>query len=337
MSYLESNKGTNRGVGGLAALFKPVTTTPTCRAFYDGRCYIPRSADLREEHLNSSISEKRTSETQLAEATSEPWSPEGFGVENYVTLVCLSFSMSCLALKIFVYCAFRESRGFTSKCTLCLSLTLLVTHAVFVATNFVDLSAAACVASAVLVHYGILSTLCWTCALSFDVYRCLTVLKVSSNRDSTLVAYGIFSWGAPLAIVSAAMAVDGAASGSFLSPSYGSLTCWIGTFWGLVLYFLAPAFVLLLSCLIFYFMTASYIGTASLALSAAEDTRTTRERTHATLFLRLALIMGSPWPVAFLATFVQSKALDTVVNALVGLQGVYLFLIFQDYRHFWRR
>ncbi|KAL1476583.1 hypothetical protein MTO96_018388 [Rhipicephalus appendiculatus] len=29
----------------MAALFKAVTATPTCRAFYNGRCYIPRTSN----------------------------------------------------------------------------------------------------------------------------------------------------------------------------------------------------------------------------------------------------------------------------------------------------
>ncbi|KAH7975218.1 hypothetical protein HPB49_025137 [Dermacentor silvarum] len=63
MLYLENKKSVKGNSGGpnLAALFKPVTTTPACRAFYNGRCYIPRSADLREEELSWSSNENSTS------------------------------------------------------------------------------------------------------------------------------------------------------------------------------------------------------------------------------------------------------------------------------------
>ncbi|KAH7975219.1 hypothetical protein HPB49_025138 [Dermacentor silvarum] len=84
--------------------YRPVTTTPDCRAFYNGRCYIPRSADLREEDLNSRNNENNTPKTQLAEGASELWSPKNFGVANCATLACLSLSIFCLVLKIFVFC-----------------------------------------------------------------------------------------------------------------------------------------------------------------------------------------------------------------------------------------
>ncbi|KAL3226854.1 hypothetical protein MRX96_024680 [Rhipicephalus microplus] len=255
------------------------------------------------------ITEKRIqamNSTKIKSPTSErtPSSSGGGEASQYVTLICVSLSIFCLALKLVVFCAYRESRSFASQCTL-----------------------------AALVHYGFLSTFCWTCTLSFDICRSLTYLTLSTNRESVPVTYSAFSCGLPLLVVASAVAVDLALPESALSPRYGRLVCWIGSFWGLVVYFLVPVAILLLCCLAFYFRVVLYVRRTSIAQRAFNGIRD-HQRAHAGLFVRLALVMGSPWALAFLATFVESVVLDCFVSFLVGLQGVYLFVAFKDYRFF---
>ncbi|KAL1443809.1 hypothetical protein MTO96_030166 [Rhipicephalus appendiculatus] len=167
-------------------------------------------------------------------------------------------------------------------------------------------------------------------------------MKLSSMREKTLAAYGMFAWGVPTVLVLAAVAVQVIAPWSEFSPSYGNPTCWIGTFWGLTMYFLVPMATLLLLCMFFYFSSVFYIRSTSAAACTSRDdadlsgdagSRVRQQRHHAALFARLALIMGAAWAVAFLGTFMPYEEIDSVVNALVGLQGAYLFFAFKDYRY----
>ncbi|XP_075526734.1 putative G-protein coupled receptor Mth-like 1 [Dermacentor variabilis] len=208
----------------------------------------------------------------------------------------------------------------------------MLTQILYLITSCLDVPTVACVSGAALVHYGFLSTFCWTWTLSFDICRSLTARKLSSSRENVPLIYGTFSCGLPLLVVALALAVDLAVPGTVLSPGYGRLVCWIGTFWGLVVYFLVPVATLLLCCLVFYLVF--YVSQTSLVQNAVSGVRN-RQRAHAVLFVRLALVMGSPWAIAFAGTFVESVVLDCVVNVLVGLQGVCLFLAFKDYRYFW--
>ncbi|KAH7976115.1 hypothetical protein HPB52_008674 [Rhipicephalus sanguineus] len=316
----------------LASLFRPVTRTPSCHAMYNGRCYIQRAPDYREKdpEMNSTKSQPQTA---LPTSERSPSSSGGGEAQQYVTLICVSLSIFFLALKLVVFCAYRESRSFASKCTLCLSVTLIITHVLYMITASLGVPTLACAIGAALVHYGFLSTFCWTCALSFDICSSLTNLTLSSNRESVPVTYSAFSCGLPLIIVASAVTVDLVLPGSALSPRYGRLVCWIGSFWGLVVYFLVPVAILLLCCFAFYLRVVLYVSETSLAHKTVNGIRD-RQRAHAVLFVRLALVMGSPWAVSFLATVVESVVLDCVVDVLVGLEGVYLFVAFKDYRYF---
>ncbi|KAL1476581.1 hypothetical protein MTO96_018386 [Rhipicephalus appendiculatus] len=111
-----------------------------------------------------------------------------------------------------------------------------------------------------------------------------------------------------------------------------------------MIYFFLPMAALVIFCSILYFSTVCYIRTTSSAAECAHDTRQPgdkdrlrhgQQRTNLALFVRLSFIMGAPWVVALVGSFVHSLIIDSVVNGLVGLQGVYLFFGFSDYRYIW--
>lgn len=339
VSVVSRKKG---GLPNLAALFKPVISTPSCYAEHDGHCYIRYAHSAHRVMGRSGIVALFNDTAMSPPKTPQQESPIQYNVNHYITVVCMSLSICCLTLKVVVFCAYREARSFSSKCTLCLSVTLLFTQLLFLITGCLGITAVACATSAVLIHYGFICTFLWTTVLSFDIWRSVTTVKLSSMREKTLAIYGLFAWGLPMVLVLAAVSVQVAAPWSSMSPTYGSPTCWINTFWGLIVYFLAPMAVLLLLCLFFYFCTVSYVrSTSSAAGSTREDaelsgtagSRARQQRNHAALYARLALIMGAPWAVAFLGTFLQFTAIDSIVNAMVGLEGAYLFFAFKDYRY----
>ncbi|KAH7962796.1 uncharacterized protein LOC125757881 [Rhipicephalus sanguineus] len=333
----------------LAAIFKPVVSTPTCYAEHDGHCYIREAPNLKKKDLLTLRRGNRftngTKPTHPVGGHNADASPNAyFNVYNYVTVICMSVSVCCLALKVVVFCAYKGSRSFSSKCTLCLSVTLMITQLLYLLTSFVDVHGVACVVVAVLVHYGFLSTFCWTGVLSYDICSNVTSVKLSSARDRTLALYATLSWSLPLVIVASALLVHWLTPDSEVSPRYGTVACWIGTLLGLVLYFLVPMATLTLFSLFVYLKTVFYIhDIASDAAgvregqngNASADCERKRHRTRMALFCRLALIMGAAWMVAFLGTFVPFAEIDVVVNFLVGLQGVYLFVAFKDYRYIW--
>lgn len=330
------------GPPNLAALFKPVVRTASCYVEHNSHCYIKSAPTFYSARSRMGV-EIMLNETNASSPETTRRELTGhYKIHNYITVVSMSLSIFCLVLKIVVFCFYREARSFSSKCTLCLSVTLLLTQLLFLLTSCLPLPGVVCASTAVLIHYGFICTFLWTTVLSFDIWRSVTAMKLSSMREKTLAAYGMFAWGVPTVLVLAAVAVQVLAPRSEFSPSYGSPTCWIGTFWGLAMYFLIPMATFLLLCMFFYFSSVFYIRSTSAAACTSSDdadlrgdrgSRVRQQRYHAALFGRLALIMGAAWAVAFLGTFMPYEEIDSVVNALVGLQGAYLFFAFKDYRY----
>ncbi|KAG0434952.1 hypothetical protein HPB47_018767, partial [Ixodes persulcatus] len=170
-----------------------------------------------------------------------------------------NLSIFCLFLKVVVFSIYKDARSFSSKCTLCLSITLLMTQLVFLLVNSFKVSRAVCTASAMLVHYGFLSTFFWTSVLSFDIWRGITAVNLSSTRKRTLALYCVVAWGAPMIIVTVAAMVNWLAPTSLVSPLYGVSSCWIGSIWAQITYFLAPMAVLLVIGIVLYLNTVFYI------------------------------------------------------------------------------
>ncbi|KAH7998783.1 hypothetical protein HPB51_026364 [Rhipicephalus microplus] len=161
---------------------------------YNGRCYIRSAPDHREK-------DQAMNSTKIRSPTSERTSSSSDGGEapQYVTLICVSLSIFCLALKLVVFCAYRESRSFASKCTLCLSVTLMITHVLYMATASLGVPTLSCTISAALVHYGFLSTFCWTCTLSLrHLQKPHKRYSLVETARASLVTYSAFSCGLPL-------------------------------------------------------------------------------------------------------------------------------------------
>lgn len=321
------HSGGHRRGPNLASIFHPVLRTQNCYVKHGDRCFIrSRPRLFRSLHLANG-----TNQTRRRHHRRRPYT-----VQNYLTIVCVSLSIACLFLKVVVFSIYKEARSFSSKCTLCLSLTLLMTQLVFLLVNSFKVSRAVCTASAMLVHYGFLSTFFWTSVLSFDIWRGITAVNLSSTRKRTLALYAVAAWGAPLIIVIVAAMVNWFAPTSPMSPLYGDASCWIGSIWAQIAYFLAPMAVLLVMGIFLYLNTVFYIRktTGHARDLESKDGVKLSQHSHMALFVRLALIMGVTWGVGFLGVFVDSTVTDIMVIVLVGLQGVYLFFAFKDHKHF---
>ncbi|CAN8011879.1 unnamed protein product [Ixodes pacificus] len=322
------HRGHHRRPGpNLVSIFHPVLRTQNCYVQHGRRCFIKSRPKLFRRRHDANSTNQTTRRHQRRRF---------YTVQNYLTIVCVSLSICCLFLKVVVFSIYKDARSFSSKCTLCLSITLLMTQLVFLLVNSFKVSRAVCTASAMLVHYGFLSTFFWTSVLSFDIWRGITAVNLSSTRKRTLALYCVVAWGAPMIIVTVAAMVNWLAPTSLVSPLYGISSCWIGSIWAQITYFLAPMAVLLVIGIVLYLNTVFYIRktTGHARDFEFKDGVQQSQHSHMALFVRLALIMGATWGVGFLGVFVDSTVTDILVIVLVGLQGVYLFFAFKDHKHF---
>lgn len=317
-------------VPSLMQLLRPVTTQGDCLFSQGSRCYI-RSAEYRfNDEPSVTLNSSDTNVTNLTSTEDDPV----YKVQNYLTVICISISLVCIFLKAFVYVVYKSSRGFSSKCTLCLSLTLFFSHLLFLLANSFPLPEDVCMVSAMILHYGFLATFFWTSVLSFDIWKAVARTKTSRSGSGQIFArYCLMAWCVPVLLVLIGAIIDWCVPWSPVAPRYGQGSCWISSTGAQALFFLTPmALLIILNVSMYAHIIVHVRRTAKQA--AGFEFRSGRQQSQMALFVKLAFIMGASWILGFLSAFLESDVTDVIVVVLIGLQGVYLFFGFSDYRYF---
>ncbi|XP_077525352.1 uncharacterized protein LOC144136696 isoform X2 [Amblyomma americanum] len=318
----------------LLSLIRPVVSQDSCFSWHNNRCYIRapqyRFANTSMTAENETIGNGNMTNSNSTNTTRTEDEP--YNVQNYLTIICISLSLICLFLKGVVYVLYRSSRTFSSRCTLCLCGTLFLSHLLFLLGNSFDVSKPVCVGFAIVLHYGFLSTFFWTSVLSFDIWKNVVAVRLSSSRRSGFLLYALIAWGGPLIVIALSSVLNWTAPDFVLSPQYGRFSCWIGSLWSQLTFFLMPMIILLLLDVGLYVHIVVQIRKTA-KRAASFDFKGGGNQSHMGLFVKLAFIMGSTWLLGFVGAFVNVLALDIIVIILIGLQGVYLFFGFKDYEH----
>ncbi|XP_077525351.1 uncharacterized protein LOC144136696 isoform X1 [Amblyomma americanum] len=320
------SRPTKPGRPNLVSLLRPVVSNGSCFSWYKNKCYIKNTA---YHYMNTStVAEKKT----LNSSTNTTIRDQPYSVQNYLTIACISLSLICLFLKVAIYAFCKSSRTFSSSCTLCLCGTLFLSHLLFLLGNSFDVSKPVCVGLAVVLHYGFLSTFVWTSVLSFDIWKNIVAVQPSSSRRSGLLLYALIAWGGPLIVTASCVVLNWIVPDFLLSPQYGRFSCWIGSLWSQLTFFLMPMMVLLLLDVGFYVHIVVHVRKTS-KRAETFDPRSGVNKSHMGLFVKLAFVMGTTWILGFVGAFVKYPALDMIVIILIGLQGAYLFFGFKDYQN----
>lgn len=303
-------------------LITPVVGETSCFVSKRGKCYIK----VPQYFVSNSTAD--INETTNLRDTSE----DAYAVRSYLTTICISLSLICLFLKGVVFVCCKCSRTFSSCCTMCLAGTLFWTHLLYLVVNRFDEFRPYCTVFAALLHFGFLSTFFWTSVLSFDIWKNVVTVRISSNKRTRLAAYCLIAWGGPMVVVVLGIALDKVASDFALSPNYGRSSCWIDSTWNQIVFLLMPMAVMLVFVISLYVHIVVYVRRIA-RRAAAFDFKAGDGRSNMTLFIKLGLIMGLTWLLAFVSLFIASLVVDIAVTVLVGLQGVYLFFGFRDYKY----
>lgn len=300
----------------LSSIFRTVDGNDTCFSSYNGRCYIQ---DVTYRYVNGTLQDETTSQL----------------IRSYLTIACITISLICLAMKLIVYVFNPECRSFSSQCTLCLSMSLFFTQMVYLVFNVLNFGQNTCVAVAVVVHYGFLSTSFWTTVLSYDIWKTLILVRRPSGSRRSFFRYCGFGWGAPLIPVAVASGMNWMMDDSPFSPAYGRPQCFINRKWAHITFFLLPIIVALFIDIGFYVHTVLTIRKTE-KQSRKFELKTTETPSRILLFVKLAFIMGVSWILGLLSAWIDTLLIDSISIVFIGLQGVYLFLGFRDHRHLWK-
>ncbi|KAH6929595.1 hypothetical protein HPB50_002803 [Hyalomma asiaticum] len=272
-------------------LITSVVHETSCFVSKRGKCYIKVPQYFVS---NSTVDINET--TNLGDNTTT--SEDAYAVRSYLTTICISLSLICLFLKGVVFVCCKCSRTFSSCCTMCLAGTLFWTHLLYLVVNRFDEFRPYCTVFAALLHFGFLSTFFWTSVLSFDIWKNVVTVRISSNKRTRLAAYCLIAWGGPMVVVVLGIALDNVASDFALSPNYGRFSCWIDSTWNQIVFLLMPMAIMLVFVISLYVHIVVYVRRIA-RRAAAFDFKAGDSRSNMTLFIKLGLIMGLTWLLAF--------------------------------------
>jgi hypothetical protein len=243
-----------------------------------------------------------------------------------LTLIGFSVSIICLMLLLITYGLFQELRAVPGMNLMNFSLSLLLSHLIWlIGTNHFT-GTKTCRVLAIFEHYLFQVSFV---AMSFISYHSCYVFsqpfagRVANKSWRRFVKYSAFVWLAPAIFVAICVTLD--KTETFL-VDYGT-NCWLGTVNAKLYLFLLPLAILLL------FNIVTFIRTAlSLYRHEKERPRTLQRQERKQNLLictKLATLVGFPWLIAFIGVlFPNVEAFEYLFVIFVCLQGLYIAMAF---------
>lgn len=260
---------------------------------------------------------------------------------GYFTLAGLSISIVCLILHLLVFMLVSEFQNISGKNLASLSLSLLVAYSCFIlGQQEMFLShKTACQIIAIVMYYSFLSAFIWMNFMAFDVWRTLKMatqeLRVSAGKQNKrFIVYSFLVWSITLVIVGATVLIDflpelNARIPEEYHPTFGHNKCWFGRRKALILFFAAPAGIIMLINVSFFLSTAHMIvATTSKTLKANSTIKGSSAHRNFRLYFRLFLIMGLTWIFGFIAGYSDIEYIWYLFIILNTLQGLFIFVAF---------
>ncbi|CAB3387824.1 Hypothetical predicted protein [Cloeon dipterum] len=246
------------------------------------------------------------------------------------------FILSSIFL-IFTIVAFMvtpENKTFHAKSVVChsgcLSIAFLGLSVIYLAGPSMQ-NTKICSVIVYVTKYFIMTAIFWLNAMCIDIYFAFKGLVRSSMSH---LKFSIYAWTSPLIIETISVILDLTTSHPKFSPGIGKAKCWISSYWGELLYFQGPIFVVLVANVGLFCATA-----CNVRRSMRESIRTLNranskvhkrhDRQRLCLYLKLSLLMGFTWLTEVISWAVGGPPeywyFTDVLNAL---RGVFIFWIF---------
>ncbi|CAH1775411.1 unnamed protein product, partial [Owenia fusiformis] len=252
-----------------------------------------------------------------------------------VSIICSALSLICLFIRLILQPFVPLFQNFPGKLQFSLVLSLFLASLFFLigpnCTHIKEL----CVTLGVLIHWSYLVAFTWTVLISRDMFFMFRPSSFAKSSDSSglrFLVYSLIAWGIPLVIIAIALGLDFSDINPVFKPMYGkgSDFCWISQRYPLIIFFLAPIGVTLVTNFGFFIPTA-----ISLWRSMSERAKTMNKETEYPfgIYVKLFCLMGLTWIFAFIASF--HTVLWYVFIVLNASQGVYIFIAFVVRRPIW--
>ena len=209
-----------------------------------------------------------------------------------LSFVCLSVSIICLLIIIVTYLLFESLRTLPGKINLCLCVSLVIAQTLQQFTIDIIEYELICMVFGVLIHFSWSVTFCWMSVSSFNLFRCFSPSNLSRRDTSSLGMYTTFVFVMSTLLVVANMIYGLVGAGGL---GYGGRICYISSELGLLLTFVTPVGIIVLSNLGFLSVTIwriSHIPKIKPNKSA--------ERNNVLIYMKMSTLTGFCWIFGFL-------------------------------------
>lgn len=305
-------------------------------------------------------------------------------IKKYLTIIGHFISIISLAFLLIVYSTSKKLRNFPGKLLICLSISLLFSQLLFILSNYLispevstceirknifelNQMLTSCYILGFLTHYFYLSFFSWSNVMAYDLYRMFSVLSSDKKskravidddlemKNIRFIKYSMYAWFLPL-IICLLLVVK-----QFISKnsSYGFKSCFISEPISLLVFFVIPIAIILLSNIFFLLksiisiknvdkMTSKFLkkdqeNESSAAVTTASDRKklvktNNNEKKRLILFLKLFILTGMTWILGLISSFHKNSVIWYIFIVLNSLQGLFIFVSFafspQSRKHF---
>ena len=238
-----------------------------------------------------------------------------------LSFVCSCISIICLLITIATYLLFDSLRSLPGKINLCLCVFLLIAQILQQFTiDLIDYKIV-CIVFGVLIHFSWSATLCWMSVSSFNLFRCFSSSNISRHDSSkSLGLYATFVVVMSTLLVVANMAYSLVGECDF---GYGKRICYISSELGLLLTFVIPVGVIVLSNMVFLSVTIWRISHIP-KLKGEKSV----ERNNVIIYMKMSTLTGACWIFGFLRILTEVDVFEILFILANASQGLFLMISF---------
>jgi G protein-coupled receptor Mth (Methuselah protein) len=253
---------------------------------------------------------------------------------NILSVICTSISLVCLLLFGTVFCLISSLHNLPGKCLLFLSISLFLGQLTFISTSDSTEHFSLCFASGIIIHYFYLSSFFWLLIISIHIHSTFNHQTINQDKidknHHRLIVYNIFVWSSAGLIILIAVLIQVLHPQSNFSPAYGSIFCSISKANAMIIFFLVPIGCILLIVAILFIKTLWAIHRSHSATKLARGTSssTSNRNNLATIYARLASLMGIQWILLIGALAIRQTWLWIIFEIVNSLPGLFICLGF---------
>ena len=242
-----------------------------------------------------------------------------------LSFVCSLISMVCLLLTAVTYALLKSLRTVPGKINACLSVSLLIAQVLQQFTMDLVEYPIACVVFGALIHFSWSITLFWMNISSFNLFRIFSPRNVGHEVKPSLGVYSIYVVGMSCLLVAANIAYSHFSSvdGNLGYGHAGQHVCYILTVNGLLITFVAPVGVIILSNIVFLVVTIWRISRTQMPEGSHSN-----DRNNVLIYLKMSTLTGCCWLFGFIRIWTGEYVFEILFILTNASQGLLLMLSF---------